>query len=439
MNIKTHIEKLNFFLFLLLLISLPFPALFARQAYIVWFLFWLLECRWLHKPALVDYIQRQHTKRLLIPIAGTMALLFLTVLSILWAQDKTETLHSFYRLCSFLPLVCVSLWGVNKYYQPAVIMRTIVLSSVASIGVYLFVYFWLRNPQHTWNAFCQTPINHIDWLSLNNLTLCIKHRLYYTMWLCISIPCLLWLYPDAKQRYGKWEARCLTVLLTAILLIGIYWTGSRQGLINACALFAVMAILHTPTQWGKRHIPYAKYITSFAMVLCVGVGILCLFTFHPRMKQYSIKQWFVVEETRKDSPSIEPRIAIWFTFFEHSKDIPICGVGVGNASHYMTEKYAEKGWERYENRSFSPHNQYLTVWLELGIIIALCFTIFCVATPLCYTGEARHWAIYATIIAMCSMCTENILGKVEGIHFIVITLLIAYLLQSKEPAITARQ
>jgi hypothetical protein len=140
-----------------------------------------------------------------------------------------------------------------------------------------------------------------------------------------------------------------------------------------------------------------------------------------------------VNEEQTEAPAFEPRFAIWQTALEQREDYILYGLGAGNATNYLVKCYQQNGWKQYVNRQFSPHCQYLGVCMDLGLVAAMLFIIFWAGIPFFFRGTQRYWVLCATGISMCSMMTDMLLGGLEGIVFVAIMAVLAYILPSSAP------
>lgn len=408
------IENINYLSFLLLLIVLPYPGTLARIMYAVWIGSWVLEFRWIQRP---DFTKYGNNKHVWIPLLGIGIFYLWQLLSLFWSIDLSESCTLLLRHLAIILLIPVILWGVNKHYQLTTILRTIIITCCISVFVYLFANFWVMNADMAINTYI--PIrHHLNLFTLNSLTLEIKHRFYYSIWLNTAICALPFAFHDTINRYGKWATIVTTTLVTIILLAGIYWSGSRQGVITVAIVGATIALLHSKTSTRGLTL-------SIIIPLLIGACYTML-NYHPRVKEHSLQEWLSYEPESQE-PALEPRLAIWKATIENKSEFLILGVGIGCSERLMADIYEEKGWDIYQNRHFSPHNQYLNFWVELGILGLLLSLLLFGVTPLCFTDRARRWAILMAVVLLTGMITESLFVRTEGIHFYTITLLITYL------------
>lgn len=397
---KKFISKVNFLSFLALLATLPYPLPFIHFFWLVWIVTWLLEFRYLHKENI-----RIHRGMLYLS-CGVVIWLLWNILSVSWADNTQAAWANILRYISLLTIPFVGFFGVNEYYDWRKCLKVLLVSSVISIGVYMFTHYWIMNYPYAINKHSDSKIIEIDWLHMNNLLLNIKHRMHFSNLLCILFPFLI----IAHNKIGK----LATILTSILLLIAIYMTGSRIALINLIMIATITIcwfILRRKKIWVK-----GLGISMAIIIIILGSTIGMLL--HPRNSGHSVTELISVDTDNTNAPAFEPRFAIWYTALEQPKDYLAYGLGSGNATDYLVKKYQEYGWERYIDRQFSPHNQFLSVCIDLGIVASVLFILFWLGIPFFFTGTQRYWALCIIGICMCSMMTDMLLGGLEGIVFI---------------------
>ena len=133
-------------------------------------------------------------------------------------------------------------------------------------------------------------------------------------------------------------------------------------------------------------------------------------------------------------------MAVWKTALEQPTDYLAYGLGAGNSTNYLVERYQQREWEIFYLRRFSPHNQFLGVCMDLGLVAAVLFVLFWFGIPWFFAGDKQYWAWCALGICLPAMCTEMILGGIEGIVFICVLFLLGTLLpDSTRQTDTARK
>lgn len=394
------ISRLNWYAFLCLLLSLPYGMEFGRFFWIVWLVTWLLEGRFLSRPVLTD-------KRLMVPFAGLAVWFVWNMLSVAWAPDKTTAWLAVLRYVNVICLVPIVLWGVNKHYRWQTCLKVLVIGAAVSVLVYLFAHYWTNNYMSALNK--QNPRNYsIDFLRLNDLLLDMKHRFHYTNVLLMAFVGVFFMLPDAIKKYGKQRTYVLSVLTCLWFALAIYWTGSRMGLINLAAVVCLFLFLRLQ---GRK-----RYVGSVFLVLLFAGFALSLHLWQPRQQDTPHERWLHYD-ANEAMPAYEPRIAIWHAVVENHDAYPWYGLGVNQSRDFLVERYKERGWTYYAQLHYGPHNQYFTLWMELGFPAALLFIILWASIPFCFQGKARRFATFFTLITLLGMCTETLLSGLEGILF----------------------
>lgn len=416
---KTLISKTNFFAFLALLAALPYPRPIIHFCWLAWSVTWLMEGRFLHRKNVC-------TQRAVLYLSiGVGVWLLWNIVSVLWAGDPQASWAAIERYTSLLAIPLIGLFGLNERYDWRLCLRVFVLSCVLSVGVYAFAHYWLINWRMAWDWHAAEVIP-IDWLHMDNLLLSMKHRMHYTNLLCMAFPCMVLLF-----RRSEWKQVCA---FACILCAGIWMTGSRLALIN-------LLIVVTVSLYWLFVRPQAKHLRilgAIGAIVFIVLGAWSVFSLHPRNESRSIRETMMVQENLRE-PAAEPRSAIWETALAHPQDYLAHGLGAGNATDYLVQRYAENGWDIYYQKRFSPHNQYLCVCMELGLTAAILFVLFWLGIPWFFSGTQRYWTVCALGICLTSMMVDVLLGGLEGIVFVCVIFLLACALNLPDKSTTDRE
>lgn len=423
-NYRQIIGTLNFWIFLCLVASLPFTHAVIRPLWVIWLISWALELRWICKPQPIGPRLRQ-----LVPVMAVALWVGWEVCSVLWSADPAATWGTFGRHINLLAVLIICIFGVNEQYKASVILRTLIVSSVLSVGVYLLMHYWIDNAEAALSDEIQ-PSRSLDWVHLEELTYWIKHRLYYATMLTLSLIGVVFLLPEHIRAHGRWQAVTLSVLASLVLLAGIWWSSSRMSMVNVVVLAGLWAVIRTPG-WKKLLLAVA-----FVSLASVFAWVLVVHTPHSYMRlgeefEFSPKE-ILAFSPEQEEPSFEPRIAIWHTVFESPSDYLAHGIGAGCSKGYLTEKYRAHGWMRFSDRAYSPHNQYLTECIELGLLAGVLFLLLWLFLPFCYQGRTREFALFPAVVLLLNMLTESFLDRIEGIFIVCFLLLLINRLACEE-------
>ena len=386
------IGRINYGLFLLAAFLLPFPQLPIRYACVAWIVGWLLEGRWLHRPLPI----RQN--KMAIPFILFGLWYVWQAVSYFWCADKAAWGGIMERYLTFALIVPIGLWGVNKYYNLRQISKVLLIGCVVAVPAYLL---WMsalfHHPQWEQSLHLAEPLMaHDDWWEYfaDNVSH-FKHRLF----LCsvelfgVVVAIQLW-------HRQKWPL----VLTVPVMLAVIPLTDSRQAVITVMAMAAVGVICMLPHA-------YRWWVGAgiILLALFIGGGILML---HPRMQQFELSE---ITQIREVSGTHEARLNIWALAVEHPKDYLAHGLGAGQSTNYLVEKYKEKGFNYYASKRFNAHNQYLEQLLESGLPGLLFFLLMWFSIPLCTTGRSRRTAWLFFTLYFFNMFTDCMFGRFCGI------------------------
>lgn len=159
--------------------------------------------------------------------------------------------------------------------------------------------------------------------------------------LCVGVPCCIYLFCVSEQKWMKWGAAVMAVVISVAIVL----SESRAG---------ILAGICVPVAWWLFTVVKKRWLR----VVFVGLGmvLLCL--------MYIAK---------KDSA--DGRLLMWHCGWEMIKDKPLFGHGIGGVeAHYMD--YQAEWLDRHPDSSFSfladnvksVFNEYLSIGIRFGVI-----------------------------------------------------------------------
>jgi len=183
----------------------------------------------------------------------------------------------------------------------------------------------------------------------------------------------------------------------------------------------------------KNRIIIATALVSFSLIL-----LMLTFKYHPRVSNLKSIDWEVVKTGKNwDAGVTEPRLLIWYSTFKQPADYILHGIGAGNSTDYLMKIYKSNNYpQKFLDRKFGVHNQYLIETIELGILGGIFMILFFLFFSIFYTGKAKRFAIYFSLLLGLSLMTEGMLGRVEGIIIMIFFSLFCIWLQNEENGIT---
>ncbi len=410
--------RVNYALFLAVVALLPFPQIFLRYACVAWVISWFLELRWLSRPKSLK------ANKMAIPFMLFGVWYAWRILSGLWAADHAAWAFQMECYMTFGLLVPVGLWGVNERYNLRQIGKVLVGSCLIAVFFYpafltLLLYHREIIDNHPclhamwdyssseWLYFYQTNISHL------------KHRLF----LC-SVE--LFAIYIAFVLYRQYLKKLLPILL--LILAFIIFSGSRQILITTVAVIIVEALFALPVHYRKR---YAAGVVLIGLML--GAGILSL---HPRMRDIRTASATQIQHYETDD---FVRLNIWQVALQNPKDYALRGLGGGQSTPYLIERYNALGLDTYAAKRYNCHNQYLEELMELGVGGLLFFLLMWLIIPFCARGEGRQTACVFVVLFLCNMFTDCMFGRFCGIALWAVAIVFIFAQSQPQNSVSDRE
>ena len=93
------------------------------------------------------------------------------------------------------------------------------------------------------------------------------------------------------------------------------------------------------------------------------------------------------------------------------------GYGVGDAMHMTNSKLKKYGYNEMVKHDYNPHNQYLQIGLELGILPLFIFIFGCFFLVVKALKSNNHFLLFIVLNLMFNCCFESMLQRQSGIVF----------------------
>ena len=112
----------------------------------------------------------------------------------------------------------------------------------------------------------------------------------------------------------------------------------------------------------------------------------------------------------------EARLVLWTVAFDIFKEHPM-GVGLGNLEEMMHQRLVELGLNKQADLNYNPHNQYLQIAGELGIIGLLLF-LGILLYGVIWAISSKNWLLTLVMLSLMFNCFfESMLQRQSGIVF----------------------
>ena len=392
---QSIIGKLNYIVFLLLIISLPFPTEFKMRLWPIWLITWALEFR---------FVERSNFRfrRSFYAVAMMVGFFLWNALSILWSNNPAQGWSDIERALSVLALPLIALYGVNRHYKSYQIQTAIVGGTVASVLVYSFVVFFCYEADliHLFPTYA--PL-----LALSEGPIAIlKHRLFYCIVMLVAIGCTGNLYKHYIQQYSKSKVITTLVVANLIILTGIFFTSSRSTLLILPIYLILLFLFNTNHSFKSRTL-----IITTLVIFVAGAMIVLT---NPRFKYIFSSR---TTESIYTTPSPDnPRAYIYYTVISHWKSYGFFGLGIGSEQDFLVQQYEQQQQPLALFRKWHAHSEYLNTWMRLGPLGPLVLLAIVICFPVFFSGTARKDAILLSINYGWAMVTDLVLSFADPLY-----------------------
>ena len=241
------------------------------------------------------------------------------------------------------------------------------------------------------------------------------HPTYLTAFLSLAIMISL---RFAKSEVSLKLKMCFWGLIALFVLMHVPLS-SLSGLLFLVLFFSV-AFIYSLIKKRKWSILLITAVTSVAIVFSV-------LKVKPSLSK-NIENVIALVNEYADSPKKfvqtrpfpmqgnEARLVLWTVAFDIFKEHPM-GVGLGNLEEMMHQRLVELGLNKQADLNYNPHNQYLQIAGELGIIGLLLF-LGILLYGVIWAVSSKNWLLTLVMLSLMFNCFfESMLQRQSGIVF----------------------
>ena len=241
------------------------------------------------------------------------------------------------------------------------------------------------------------------------------HPTYLTAFLSLAIMISL---RFAKSEVSLKLKMCFWGLIALFVLMHVPLS-SLSGLLFLVLFFSV-AFIYSLIKKRKWSILLITAVTSVAIVFSV-------LKVKPSLSK-NIENVIDLVNEYADSPKKfvqtrpfpmqgnEARLVLWTVAFDIFKEHPM-GVGLGNLEEMMHQRLVELGLNKQADLNYNPHNQYLQIAGELGIIGLLLF-LGILLYGVIWAISSKNWLLTLVMLSLMFNCFfESMLQRQSGIVF----------------------
>jgi O-antigen ligase len=241
------------------------------------------------------------------------------------------------------------------------------------------------------------------------------HPTYLTAFLSLAILLFLQLSLTATSVKIKWV---LYGIIGLFVLMHIPLS-SLSGMLFLCLFFGLALLIYfiKKNRWGL-----------IIFIFCAGASMgFTILKVQPSLKE-NINSTFDLVTSYATSPQKfiqsrpfpmqgnEARLVIWTVAFDIFMDHPM-GVGLGNLEAMMHHRLVRLGLQQQADLNYNPHNQFLQIAAELGVI-GLGLFLLIVAYGFYWSITTKNYLLILVIASLFINCLfESMLQRQSGIVF----------------------
>jgi len=354
-ELKSSLEKVNYFAFLLLAFSLNFPQPIVRYSLAIWLISCLFSINYKQKP----YFKKTYYLPLYMISILVLGRIIVSLIHNDFSALLAKLLDTQLSLI-FLPTLLI--FHSNRYFKLKQILLVYVVGCFITC-VLVICYFYLYRFNFLIGDVESIPLgtnkhNLIEDIKIFQLFISpyFKHRAAVGANISLSVAALIYLI-KAEQKVSLKNV-CLAILIFAVFALVIYVSGSRSGIMS----FIIVLLAGAVYMFRKKKIIFI----SFLIVGLIIAGLSTLKT--TRLIDKGVKY-------ENDISTIDPRIQIWKSSIEIIDIHPWFGVGYSGVKPALFKKYEEKGLKLDLQAKHNTHNQFLQFAMESGVWATVIFAL----------------------------------------------------------------
>lgn len=176
----------------------------------------------------------------------------------------------------------------------------------------------------------------------------------------LVVPLILLVLPLVRGWWGTWRGGVAAVS-ALVMTLSLYFTYSFGGYLALGAGLLLMVFAQARPK---------QRIGALIVVVLFGLGVVAT-------QLETFKLWNVFNVSGRSSTSV--RVQIWHSAAVMIQEHPVFGIGYANFESVYRQVVPRLYWPPLEWLVTQPHNMYLALWTETGVLGLLAFTWLMVA------------------------------------------------------------
>lgn len=245
----------------------------------------------------------------------------------------------------------------------------------------------------------------------------VHHPSYFSAFLLLSIIGLLFKKIAWFDEQRSWISWLLICVFSAMHL----HLGTLAGMLALIMIFVVYLSIELAKKWGVY-----RSILFGLVVFCVGIftalqsseikaDALNAIDF---TSDYLKSPQAFVESRKEPLQGNELRLILWTASFQEAYAYPF-GLGLGGMEPSLSVRLIHWGYPLQAKKQFNPHNQFLQILNEIGILGLILFLAIIVQFIRCARKQNEIYLIIFAIVFAIFSLFESVLQRESGIVFFV--------------------
>jgi O-antigen ligase len=194
------------------------------------------------------------------------------------------------------------------------------------------------------------------------------------------------------------DRRIMATAIVAMLVDIVFVLTGRSGYVSVIVIPVVLITSLIRGSWR------AKAAVGLGVLLCIGVVLVS--SAHVRGRVAQALHEIVTVDQVPEGTSLGQRVVMWRNSVRMIRDRPIFGVGTGGFQDgYRAYVQGVSGWTGFETGD--PHNQFLKILGEQGLIGLAAFLFFIVRSLTCPAPAPYRQLAAAALIGWCATSLAN--------------------------------
>ncbi|MCC7296885.1 MAG: O-antigen ligase family protein [Bacteroidia bacterium] len=239
----------------------------------------------------------------------------------------------------------------------------------------------------------------------------VYHIEYSLIQSCTALVLLLFLRKE-------WKAQPHSMLMVALAVCGVVLFAALHILSARTGILAFWLGLAAAVIFNReRQIKRWKLITAAILVVALAFAVPSI-----RNRISNSYQDFkaVVNRTDLNHKSLGQRWVAWGTGMQVIQKAPLMGHGLGNVHRAMKSAYAAESGGLDADNQINPHNQYIEVGVQSGILGIALLLVFYVLGIWKGINDKNSYQISILVALAAAMLFESILERQSGVLVVLV-------------------